>query len=44
MKKENQHVLYHRTAEQGDVSAQYNVGVCYENGTEVEKDEKKSVE
>jgi len=33
---------YKKAAEQGHASAQYNLAVCYENGTGVEKDEKKS--
>src|SRR6185312_572564 len=35
---------YHRAAEQGHDSTQYNLGVCYEYGTGVEKDEQKAVE
>ena len=42
--RRNQHVLYYRAAEQGDVDAQYNLAVCYENGTGVERDEQKAVE
>src|SRR6185437_7681246 len=44
MKIEHQHELYHRAAEQGHASAQYNLAVCYYNGTGVEKDEQKAVE
>ena len=29
---------YRKAAEQGDAEAQYNLGVCYENGIGVEKD------
>ena len=43
MEKGNQHALYHR-AEQGDADAQCNLGVCYQYGTGVEKDEQKAVE
>ena len=35
---------YKNAAEQGDADAQYNLGVCYANGTGVEKDEQKAVE
>ena len=32
-----------KAAEQGDATAQYNLGVCYENGDGVEKDSQKAV-
>jgi len=32
-----------KAAEQGDATAQNNLGVCYENGMGVERDRKKAV-
>ena len=35
---------YEKAAEQGDADAQYNLALCYKNGTGVEKDAEKAVE
>ena len=35
---------YQKAAEQGNAAAQCKLGVCYDNGTGVEKDEQKAVE
>ena len=46
MEKDEQKAVewYQKATEQGHASVQYNLALCYENGTGVEKDEQKAVE